>query len=147
MTSGLLQFKATSESTYCWHFVVILGMCFSLLIKTAPTETLFHCSVLSRIYCKHGMNFQLFTRRRKWYQLLKKKSKIGSLNIREQTLTFITSDYTYLLSTWRAVCDISVNFLWIIFIAVCIRVPRSNDSYNHTTLKTNKIKFFTIDQF
>lgn len=120
----------------------MLGMCFSLVIKAVLTTTLFLCSVSSCTYCKHGMNFQLCTTMKRWYQLQKKKSKIGSLNPHRQRLTFIASAYTHLLSTWRAVCDISVNFLWIIFIAVCILVPRSNDSHNHTTLKTNKIHYY-----
>ena len=104
--------------------------------KSCVDSNLFLCSVLSCTYCKHSMNFQLCTTMKKWYQLWKKKSKIGSRNPRRQRLTFIVSVYTHLLSTWRAVCDISVNFLWIIFIAVCILVPRSNDSHNHTTLET-----------
>ena len=122
-------------------FVVILGMCFSPVIKAVSTAILFLCSVLSCTSCKHGMNFQLHTTVKRWYQLLKKHCKIGSLNPYRQRLTFIASVYTHLLSTWRAVCDISVNFLWIILIAVCILVPRSNDSYNHTTLKTSKIHY------
>ena len=63
------------------------------------------------------------------------------VNPHRQRLTFISSVYTHLFSTWRAVCEISVNFLWINFIAVCILVSSSNDSHNHTTWKTNKIHY------
>ena len=116
-------------------------MCFNLVIKAVLTATLFLWNVLSCTYCKHGMNFQLRTTMKRWDQLLKSKSKTGSLSPHRQRLTFIVSVYTHLLSTSRAVCDISINFLWISFIAVCILVPRSNDSHNHTTFKTNKIHY------
>jgi len=116
-----------------------MGMCFSLVIKAVLTATCSSAVLYHALTVNVAWIFRCVQQWRGDTSYKKKKSKIGSLNPDRQRLTFIASVYTHLLSTWRAVCDISVNFLWIIFIAVCILVPRSNDSHNHTTLKTHKI--------